>query len=440
MKYNRQLTDEEFKFFLLNDYSEKSFSELITFGLPDSQKKMYNAFIAGDEIKFFEDPFPSVKLSHNHVVLVKEEKIWEVIIVDSLIYLKTGKLSGGMRERIHKPKSVLGKTNPEWEVKNLIWKKFKEGFKRQITSDSELLLQIPTPEHLCSSKIDIFPEGKIAIVNQDQDGKGSRVYKINLESGEQSLILHHDSFLIKSIKCLANGKSFLFTPQTNNGWQTCKFELETLTFTILAENEFTQFNSILEISTLGQIVHATGENLYQVIDKDNRILLTEKLIPTKHNFGPVITFSACGNFLILAFQPVDENEMNILRIHNLSLGISFNYQTNQNKPIDGICSLGKRIYLKERFSKIQIFELHSDKIIFINEIENFDCSSLFSSIKENQIGVYDNGRLITLDQDGKVLFKIEEALHLKGTSAKFLPDSKVLFTGAGIISVVKLDF
>jgi|GEM_PF-4987617 len=434
MDYSRRLTDEEFKTFLKTDYSDETVQKLFTYGLPDSQMQMWMAFQETGQITEPSKPdYPVIEISHAHMRLEKEGKFFISELRDHEIHLNS---SG--RERVHKPKTKTGQHDPDWEIQSLAWKKFREGYRRALTAeDHPLLLQIPCPEHLDASIMEVCPTGNRAAVVQDSDGKGSRIHLLDLETGNAELLHTDPAFLIRSLKWVEQGEYLVFTPQDDSGIQTKKLELRSGGVEQIAASSHSTMGAVLDVDASGTRLLCESDGSYQVLDlSTGSSLLCEPQFETMYSESST-AFSPCGQFLFIA--AIAEGEQGRIIAHDLQSQTTMETRTGSDNPVDGLVYSSGGLYLLERFSAPSIWAFENGQLKKIGEAktEEQNAGDMQCSPSGKLVSLYTGGRLTILDAStGETRMHLRESLHLKRGVARFLNnESQVVMTGGGLVSV-----
>ena len=111
----------------------------------------------------------------------------EVLACETL-WVRSGKLGSQGRERSIKPSSAEGKRgNLRAELRGRAWKQIRKGYRYDPQDDQRGPLRwiVPAPDFMAigARGLSACRDGSYAVFEQHSNGKGSRVYRLDLETG-----------------------------------------------------------------------------------------------------------------------------------------------------------------------------------------------------------------------------------------------------------------
>ena len=391
-------------------------------------------------------------MSFDELHLHDDKKFWHARIADETLWVRSGKLGSQGRERSVKPSSAEGKRgNLRAELRGRAWKQIRKGYRYDPQDDQRGPLRwiVPAPDFMAigARGLSACRDGSYAVFEQHSNGKGSRVYRLDLETGERRLAWEGSSFLLRGVWAL-DADTVLYTPETREGWNTCELDLNGGGSRLLASGKYSMLGTILGADAKGErVLAAVDEQEFAVLDRaSGRELLRGPVPPTKHNQGRACALSPDGSLVVMAAPPASdalEQERSRITIYEVDSGDTRSIETSQNLPFDALVWLGSdRLALLERFSEAQIWQvrptLEPGRRLSLDEEQlgfYMRPAALAASANGRYVALYDGaGALAVLDADsGEHVFAGEHRLFGQRGAVEFASGGVIVTSGGGML-------
>lgn len=369
-------------------------------------------------------------MGRKQITLTQGDKFWSCSIDDQELVLETGKTGGKARQRRVPPKTAAGKQSIEWELMSLAWKEFKRGFRYDAADASELRWLVHTPDGMGvePGEAALTEDGSTLLVCQHSDGKGSRIHRIDLESGESSLLLRDPGFVLRGVRALPGGGA-LFAPEATGGdWAT----------SLIAPDGEVQVLLTCRIGMLGCLMAATADGRrvvgvdgsdVVVLDGSARKEIYRRAIPkAQHSQGHGLALSPDGQSLLLGLPR--EGQTAELVFVDLERGEEQTHQAGVDACFDSMVWVDGGYVVLERFQKPRVWTAAGVQ----RELQCDWAGSLASSPNGRYLGAYQSGKIAVYDHEsGEPVFEAEERLHHRGGALLIGADGLLVTTGGGLI-------